>query len=138
MSCDGGGFELPVRQCGQFITNNDLNYYSRILEIGQWVQFTTDTDLSSYPRKTQEIYDQNQHFLVLGRDDPFFEPGNCYILDVTRRVHTYSASMFMFDQTNLLADTQIRIVSRAGVETLHEKSTIQVVYEERQRLLRLI
>jgi hypothetical protein len=103
------------------------------LAVGEWVQFVTEQDLKEAPVEQQEIYQQNQRFLVISRQNDLFDSCRCFLVDMAGKRYDYSARMNSLQHTRLVNEGTIRAVSRDSVESIHGVERVQSVYRAAQK-----
>lgn len=107
------------------------------LQVGQWIQFMTDKDLSvpaaRESEKRQAIYHKDQRYLVVTREDAACDPCRCRVIDIQAKKGDYCPRMNMLGCIALESYGNIRVDSRQNVEILHGKEKVQRVYDEAKK-----
>lgn len=98
------------------------------LEVGQWVWFFTSEDLSDLELEKQAIYEKNQRYLVISREDVAFDSCRCNVVDIDGKIYDYCARLFYLGN-NDLDGVEIRLVSKKSVEQIHGVEKVQSVYQ---------
>jgi len=105
------------------------------LEVGQWIQFSTTEDLSNSESEVKAIYQENQRFLVISREDAPLDDCRCNVIDIDGKIYDYCARMFSLGFTNLSWDGKIRAVTRESVEVILGKEKVEAVYQAAEKHL---
>lgn len=99
------------------------------LQVGQWIQFTTEENIPTSQSEKKAIYEGSQRYLVISREDAFCDTCRCNVVDVNGKMYDYCARMFSLNYIDLVWDSEIRVVSRENVEALHGVLKVQAVYQ---------
>ena len=105
------------------------------LDVGQWVQFKTDGDLSEVPEEEQAIYQENQRYLVFSRNNFADDPCRCYLIDMNCKRWDYCPRVLFLDHFSLAWDVKITGFSRESVEVIHGSEQVEVVYEAARKCI---
>jgi len=105
------------------------------LQVGQWVQFTTNKDSSKLSEKQLKIYSEDRLFLVATREDSSFDTCRCELIDNSGRRYDYSPRGGMLEGTFLVWNHNILAVPAKDVEEMIGEAGMQHVYAGAQKRL---
>lgn len=105
------------------------------LEVGQWIQFYTDEDLSNVPVKQKAIFQENQRYLVFSREDELSQACRCNVIAIDGNQSVYIPYPTSSGYARLVDDEEIRVVSRESVEALHGSEKVQAIYKAAKKFL---
>lgn len=104
------------------------------MQVGNWVQYSTNRDFSKWGSEHKEIYQKNQCFLVIAEYTPIFDQ-NFDLIDMKGNIHNYCPRMRMLGLVDLQSDYKITKVSKKTVESIHGADKVQSVYEAAQKFI---
>jgi hypothetical protein len=100
------------------------------LQVGQWVKFSTKTDLGSLSEGQQQIYQNTRIFLVVAREDAMFDSCRCYLIDENGKSYHYCPKKHSLGYVDLLWDNNnICAFSDEEIECVLGKETMLSVYQ---------
>lgn len=100
------------------------------LEVGQWIQFSTQEDVSGAELKIRTAYEKNQRFLVISREDESTDLCRCYVVNMKGSLYDYNAETFSLGGYKLVENSEIRAVSKESVHGLHGIEKVQKIYQQ--------
>ena len=105
------------------------------LEVGQWVRFSTEKAQDSLSEDQKPIYQKDQLFLVLTREDALFDSCRRYLIDETGKAHDYCPRMHGLGFVDLVWNQNVIAYSKDEIKFFYENEKILFIYEAAQEYL---
>ena len=106
------------------------------ISVGEWVKFCTDEDLSIASSEQKAIYQENQRYLVISREDHLFDECRCYLIEIlTGKMLGYCPRMQRLGDTDLIWVKNVKVFSRKSVEALYDNAKVQAAYDAAKKHL---
>lgn len=100
----------------------------RGLQVGQWVQFRTEKPLERLSPRQKKIYQPDQYYLVLTREDYAFDPGCCFLVDKNGGMFDYCPRTHELGYVSLEWEDKIMEVDTALVELEYGQEVLNTIY----------